>query len=77
MSTTTNSASHPSPAPGIIPTPPQINERPAGPGGRPVAGPRPAAPSGPHGPLARLLAVLRGDKYMAGAYPPVTPPTER
>jgi hypothetical protein len=24
--------------------------------------------------LARLLAVIRGDKYMAGAYPPEMPP---
>jgi hypothetical protein len=28
------------------------------------------------GPLARLMAALRGDKYMVDAYPPAKLPTE-
>jgi hypothetical protein len=34
----------------------------------PVITPEPIRPA--RGPLAKLLSNLRGDKYMAGAYPP-------
>jgi hypothetical protein len=37
----------------------------------------PPQPAARHTPLARLLAALRGDKYMVDAYPPAeSPPKE-
>ncbi len=33
-------------------------------------------PAARPGPLARLVAALRGDKYMVDAYPPAESPTE-
>ena len=79
MHTTSPVESHTSPAPGIIPEPSQVHAeaapsthndgRRAG-----VATPRPTARRAP---LARVLAALRGDKYMVDAYPPASqPPNE-
>jgi hypothetical protein len=49
--------------PGVVPWPVDVREtsRPAVPRGE---------SNGARGPLARLLSVLRGDKYMADAYEP-------
>ncbi|MGZ6616235.1 MAG: hypothetical protein ACXVFQ_17610 [Solirubrobacteraceae bacterium] len=65
-----------SPAPGVIPEPSLVHTGPAAstlPGNRRAAGtsPRRAARRTP---LARVLAALRGDKYMVDAYPPAEPP---
>ncbi len=76
MKTTFPTESHTSPAPGIIPEPSLVHAEPAassGRGGRraPVTTTRPTARRSP---LARLLAALRGDKYMVDAYLPAVPP---
>lgn len=74
MKTTFPAESHTSPAPGIIPEPSLVHDEPA-----PSTG-RAAGTTTPLGtrrtPLARLLATLRGDKYMVDAYPPAVPPTK-
>jgi hypothetical protein len=67
-----------SPAPGIIPEASLVHDEPAASSGR---GRRRAAgtttpPAARRTPLARLLAALRGDKYMVDAYPPAVPPTK-
>ena len=80
MPTTSPVESHTSPAPGIIPEPSQVHaeaapsthkdSRRAGVAATPRATARRA-------PLARVLAALRGDKYMVDAYPPASqPPNE-
>jgi hypothetical protein len=68
--------SHTSPAPGIIPEPSLVHDEPAasnGRGGRRAAGTTTSLAARP---VARLLAALRGDKYMVDAYPPAVPPTK-
>jgi hypothetical protein len=79
MKTTFPMESRTSPAPGIIPEPLLVHEQPAASthrGGRRAArtNTRLAARRTP---LARLMAALRGDKYMVDAYPPAVPPTKR
>jgi hypothetical protein len=78
MKTTFPMESRTSPAPGIIPEPSLVHDQ------RGVPTGRGSARAGSHGsvrlavrrtPLARVLAALRGDKYMVGAYPPAEPPT--
>ena len=74
MNTTSPIESHTSPAPVIIPEPSQVHAEPAASareGSRRAAG---TTPSARRGPLARVLAALRGDKYMVGAYAPAEPP---
>ncbi|MHB1571470.1 MAG: hypothetical protein ACYC0H_20010 [Solirubrobacteraceae bacterium] len=78
MKTTFPIESHISPAPGIVPEPSLVHDEPATSTHR---GSRRAArtttpPAARRTPLARLLAVLRGDKYMVDAYPPAVPPTK-
>ncbi len=76
MHTTSPVESHTSPAPGIIPEPSQVHAEavPSTHNDAGVATPRPTARRAP---LARVLAALRGDKYMVDAYPPVSqPPNE-
>jgi len=78
MKATFPTESHTSPAPGIIPEPSLVHDETAASSGR---GRRRAAhtttpPAARRTPLARLLAALRGDKYMVDAYPPVPPTTE-
>jgi hypothetical protein len=77
MKTTSSIESDTSPVPGVIPEPTVVHDDPAPSrqGNRRAVGPtnRPAARRTP---LARLLAALRGDKYMVDAYPPGQPPAE-
>jgi hypothetical protein len=76
MNTTSPIEPHTSPAPGIIPEPSQVYAEAAAStreGSRGAAGTT-AAPAARRGPLARVLAALRGDKYMVGAYAPGGPP---
>jgi hypothetical protein len=78
MKTTFPTESHTSPAPGIIPERSLVHDEPVASSGR---GRRRAAdttspPTARRSPLARLLAALRGDKYMVDAYPPAVPPTK-
>ncbi|MHB1570778.1 MAG: hypothetical protein ACYCXW_17040 [Solirubrobacteraceae bacterium] len=72
MKTTTES--HASPAPGIIPEPPVVQEQQTAAArrsaARQAAGPADSCKPARRSSLARLLAVLRGDKYMVDAYPP-------
>jgi hypothetical protein len=61
-----------SPAPGIIPEPPQVNDNLSWP---PAASRTPGERKpGPRNPvriaLTRVMSALRGDKYMVDAYPP-------
>lgn len=68
-----------SPAPGILPEPPVVHAEPAASSQRGAsrAAGTSAAPRTPRrGPLAGLLAALRGDKYMVDAYPPAVPPAD-
>jgi hypothetical protein len=78
MTTTLPMEPHTSPAPGIIPEPSLVHDEPAAStrrgGRRPVGTTNRLAPR--RTPLARLLAALRGDKYMVDAYPPVVSPTK-
>lgn len=78
MKTTFPMESHTSPAPGIIPEPSRVHDEPAAStrrrSGRAVGTiTRPAARRIQ---LARLLAALRGDKHVLGAYPPAVSPTK-
>jgi hypothetical protein len=77
MKTTFPTESHTSPAPGIIPEPALVHDQLAASSrrrSRRAAGTTPLAAR--RTPLARLLAALRGDKYMVDAYPPAVPPTK-
>jgi hypothetical protein len=76
MNTTSPVEPNTSPAPGIIPEPSQVHAEAAAStpeGSRRAAGTT-AGPAARRGPLARVLAALRGDKYMVGAYAPGGPP---
>jgi hypothetical protein len=78
MKTTFPIESHGSPAPGIIPEPSLVHDHPP-PRLVEAAREQPAPPprlTARRTPLARLLAALRGDKYMVDAYPPVVSPTK-
>jgi hypothetical protein len=70
--------SHSSPAPGIIPEPSLVHDQPAAPTRRSSrrAASTTTRVTARRTPLARLLAALRGDKYMVDAYPPAMPPTD-
>jgi hypothetical protein len=69
-----------SPIPGVIPEPVRVRHDTVAPDGAPTAkatapgttppAAAPVAPGPPNSALAKLLGVLRGDKYMANAYPP-------
>jgi hypothetical protein len=61
-----------SPVPGVIPEPTRVHDdtAPANPGATTEPAPSPRR----RGLASRLLGVVRGDKYMADAYPP---PKER
>jgi hypothetical protein len=83
MRTTFPIESHTSPAPGIIPEPSLVHDEPVHdePAASSRRGSRRAAGTttrlaARRTPLARLLAALRGDKYMVDAYPPAVPPTK-
>ncbi|HET6869860.1 MAG TPA: hypothetical protein VFH80_28365 [Solirubrobacteraceae bacterium] len=72
MKTTLPIESHTSPAPGVIPEPSVVHDEPAASArrGSGRAAGTTTKPAARRTPLARLLAALRGDKYMVGAYPP-------
>jgi hypothetical protein len=67
---------HPSPAPEVLVEPSPVPETSLAPTGRDSR--RADATSTPaaarRSPVARLLAALRGDKYMVDAYPPAESP---
>jgi hypothetical protein len=75
MKPTSPTEVHPSPAPEALVEPSLVHDRPVAStrwDSRPAAG-----TTTRRTPLARLLAALRGDKYMVDAYPPnVSPPKE-
>jgi hypothetical protein len=74
MDTTSPVEPHTSPAPGIIPEPSHVHAEPAASsrdGTQRAAGATPLAAR--RAPLARVMAALRGDKYMVDAYPPAAP----
>ena len=76
MKTTLPMKSDTSPAPGIIPESSLVQDEPAAAtrrGSRRADGTT-TRPAARRTPLARLLAALRGDKYMVDAYPPAEPP---
>ena len=73
MKPTLPTESHTSPAPGIIPEPSLVQDEPAVSSHR---GGTTTSLAARRTPLARLLAALRGDKYMVDAYPPAVPPTK-
>ena len=79
MEPTIRTESPTSPAPGILPAPPVVHVE-AVPSPRRddprAAGTSTAPPTTRRTPLARLLAALRGDKYMVDAYPPAVPPAD-
>jgi hypothetical protein len=78
MKTTIPIESDPSPAPGIIREPPLVHDETAASargGSQQVDGTTTRA-AARRTPLARLLAALRGDKYMVDAYPPAEAPTK-
>jgi hypothetical protein len=79
MKTTLPMESRTSPAPGIIPEPPLVHDAPPAStrrGSQRAAGDT-SRPGVRRTPLARVLAALRGDKYMVDAYPSaVSPPEE-
>jgi hypothetical protein len=70
--------SHPSPAPEIIPEPPLVPDETAASTrrGSQQADGTTTGPAARRTPLARLLAALRGDKYMVDAYPPAEAPAK-
>ncbi len=76
MKTMSSIESHTSPAPGIIPDPSLVQDEPAAstPQSSRRADGTNTRPAARRTPLARLLAVLRGEKYMVDAYPPAKPP---
>ena len=76
MNTTSSIEFPTSPAPGIIPEPSVVHTEPAAstrPGSRRATGATPRLAAG-RTPLTRVLAALRGDKYMVDAYPLAEPP---
>jgi hypothetical protein len=76
MKTTIPIESDPPPSPGIIREPPLGHDARASltrPGSHQADGTT-ARPAARRTPLARLLATLRGDKYMVDAYPPAEAP---
>jgi hypothetical protein len=78
MNTKSPIESHGSPAPGIIPEPSLVHAEPAAStraGSRGASATTPRLPARGN-PLARVLAALRGDKYMVDAYRPAEPPTK-
>jgi hypothetical protein len=78
MKATIPTESHPSPAHGIIREPPLVHDETAAstrPGSQQADGTA-TRPAARRTPLARLLAALRGDKYMVDAYPPAEAPTK-
>jgi hypothetical protein len=78
MKTTSPIESHSSPAPGIIPEPSLVQDEPAASrrrSSRRAAGTT-TRRAARRTPLARLMAALRGDKYMIDAYPPAVPPAD-
>ena len=78
MKTTSPIESHSSPVPGVIPEPSLVQDEPAAStrrGSRRAAD-TPTRPTARRTPLARLMAALRGDKYMVDAYPPAVPPAD-
>jgi hypothetical protein len=78
MKTTLPTESHTSAAPGIIPEPSPFHDEPTASsarGSRRAAGTTTRLAARRTMP-ARLLAALRGDKYMVDAYPPAVPPTK-
>jgi hypothetical protein len=78
MKTTIPIESDPSPTPGIIREPPLVHDGTAasGRGGSQQSDGSTTRASARRAPLARLLAALRGDKYMVDAYPPAEAPTK-
>ncbi len=77
MKTTFAMESHTSPAPGIIPEPSLLHHQPAASAGGDslgAGGAETARTRARRTPLARMLAAVRGDKYMVDAYPPAEPP---
>jgi hypothetical protein len=78
MKTTFPIESHTSPAPGIIPEPSLVQHETTTSTrrGRRLAAGTTTPLATRRTPLARLLAALRGDKYMVDAHPPVVPPTK-
>ncbi len=77
MPTTIRTEPHASPVPGVIPEQSFVHDETAGstPRGGQAAGTTTRL-SVRRTPLARLLAALRGDKYMVDAYPPAESPTK-
>jgi hypothetical protein len=77
MKTTIPIESHPSPAPGIIREPLPVHDETAASArrGSQQADGATTWPVARRTPLSRLLAALRGDKYMVDAYPPAVSPT--
>jgi hypothetical protein len=78
MKTTIPIKSDSPPAPGIIREPPPVHDESASltrPGSRQADGAT-TRPAARRTPLARLLAALRGDKYMVDAYPPAEAPAK-
>ena len=77
MKTTIPTESHPSPAPGVIRERLLVHEETAASTrrGSQQADGTTTRPAVRRTPLARLLAALRGDKYMVDAYPPAEAPT--
>jgi hypothetical protein len=75
MKTTFPIEPHTSPAPGVIPEPPLVHDQPASPPDRRSRKAGTARAGARRGPLARVLAALRGDKYMVDADPPAKQPT--
>lgn len=70
MNTTIPIESHTSPAPGISPEPPLVHDETDASTRRGSQQGTTTRPAARRTPLARLLAALRGDKYMLDAYPP-------
>ena len=69
---TTTNQSEPSPAPGIIPAPADVNSdtAPRTPAIEKANNPKPGRPNLLRTAVAKLISALRGDKYMIDAYPP-------
>jgi hypothetical protein len=78
MKTTIPTNSHPSPSPATIREPLLVPDETAAATRRASqqAAGTTTRPPARRTPLARLLAALRGDKYMVDAYPPAVSPTK-
>jgi len=78
MKTTIPIESDPSPAPGVVHEPPLVHDGTAASTNRrsQQADGSTTRAAARRTPLARLLAALRGDKYMVDAYPPAEAPTK-